>query len=152
MQALEKVDVVKDNSLDQVEFMLLALDRAIIFSQENLELLFKRWDHGRQGCVPIFRTLRLMFDNADGSENEEKLLRFYGQLTDLNIVDHERDDRIEIRHFLTICRDIFGINTFEIEQEVEQLEPTPSEPSACFDGYVEGDVAEDAQYLIQDDE
>ena len=43
-EVLKKVDIVADGQLDKVEFMLLALDRSLIFSQENMVALFNSWD------------------------------------------------------------------------------------------------------------
>ena len=65
--------------------------------------------------------------NNDGSENEDKLNNLYRALADLDLVaDHNEDDRINFRIFLTICRDIFGLNTFEIDDTIEDVELGPS--------------------------
>lgn len=37
---LAKIDIVEDRHLDKIEFMLLALDRSILFSKDNLKELF----------------------------------------------------------------------------------------------------------------
>ena len=60
--------------------------------------------------------------NNDGTENEDKLNNLYRALMDLELVtDHNVDDRINFRIFLTICRDIFGLSTFEIDDTVEDV-------------------------------
>lgn len=43
-EILKKVDINPDGYLDRVEFMLLALDRALIFSEKNLAALFDQFD------------------------------------------------------------------------------------------------------------
>ena len=50
------------------------------------------------------------------SEDEEKLVRFYNTLSDIQIIDFETDDAINLQQWFLILRDIFGINTFEIEK------------------------------------
>lgn len=42
-KVLEKVDIDGDGSLNKVEFLLLAHDRSLIFSRENLLNLFECW-------------------------------------------------------------------------------------------------------------
>lgn len=42
-QVLQKVDMDNDQHLDKVEFLLLAHDRSLIFSKENLVRLFECW-------------------------------------------------------------------------------------------------------------
>lgn len=42
-QVLQKVDIDGDQHLDKVEFLLLAHDRSLIFSKENLVRLFECW-------------------------------------------------------------------------------------------------------------
>jgi len=79
-RVLSKIDIVADGYLDKVEFMLLALDRKIIFSQENLTALFNYWDTECHGHVSIRESVRLMFAFDDGSESQEKLEKFYGCL------------------------------------------------------------------------
>ena len=65
---LSKVDITGDESLDQVEFMLLSMDRAFIFSRENLERLYMMWDLDRHGRCRVLDTVRTLFANKDGSE------------------------------------------------------------------------------------
>ena len=43
-KVLNKVDIVADRWLDKIEFMLLALDRKTLFSEENMTALFNHWD------------------------------------------------------------------------------------------------------------
>ena len=83
---LSKVDVTGDESLDQVEFMLLSMDRAFIFSRENLERLYMMWDLDRHGRCRVLDTVRTLFANKDGSEKADKVARFYSQLSASEII------------------------------------------------------------------
>ena len=64
-----------DGYLDKVEFMLLALDRKTIFSQENITALFNYWDNEGQGIISIQESLHSMFNHS--SDANEKLRKFY---------------------------------------------------------------------------
>ena len=60
-----------------------------------------------------------MFQLDDGSEDLHKLERLYGGIAYMPFCPHpEVDDSITLNNFFVICRDIFGINTFEFEEDV----------------------------------
>ena len=50
---LRKVDIYEDQHLDRVEFMLLALDRSILYSEQNVQLLFNSYDTQNTGRISI---------------------------------------------------------------------------------------------------
>ena len=50
---LHKVDIFQDDHLDKVEFMLLALDRSILYSEQNVLLLFNSFDTQNTGRISI---------------------------------------------------------------------------------------------------
>ena len=104
--------------MDKVEFMLLALDRKTLFSQDNMTQLFNYWDQDGIGSVSIANSVRRMFQYDDGSEDQEKLERLYGGIACMQFCPQpEHDDYISLNNFFVICRDIFGINTFEFEED-----------------------------------
>ena len=123
--------------------MLLALDRSLIFSLDNIRALFYSLDEQRQGQVSIrHRIRRMLRKNRDLDEDEEdadKVDRLHRSLVDLRICrDPEVDDLVGEVQFLYICRDIFGINTFEIEYELPELEGSPEEQEEVTGAYIEG--------------
>ena len=61
--------------------MLLSMDRAFIFSRENLERLYMMWDLDRHGRCRVLDTVRTLFADKDGSEKADKVARFYTQLS-----------------------------------------------------------------------
>ena len=117
-KVLSRVDIVADRQLDKVEFMLLALDRKTLFSEENITALFNHWDRECLGHVSIGLTLRLMLALSDGSESQEKLDKFYGGLESQAFCPSHDNDLITLNNFFVICRDLFGLNTFDFEEDV----------------------------------
>ena len=98
--------------------MLLALDRKTLFSQENMTRLFNHWDGDCIGSVSIGNSIRRMFQFDDGSEDLNKLEKLYSGIADMPFCpEPEVDDFITLNNFFVICRDIFGINTFEFDEE-----------------------------------
>ena len=82
---LEKIDIVQDGHLDKTEFILLALDRHDIFSEENLTALFDYWDDECQGQVSIMNSVKLLFQLGTSRDefNEDKCCKFYDRLQGL---------------------------------------------------------------------
>ncbi len=74
-----------DGSLDKVEFLLLAHDRSLIFSQENLLKLFQCW-YEEQGAVSVGQHIQQMIRNLDGAENPEKIQKLYEMIEVLRIL------------------------------------------------------------------
>ncbi len=75
-KVLEKVDINGDGSLDKLEFLLLAHDRSLIFSRENLLNLFECWQD-EQGIVSAGQFFQQMIVHADGATNLEKIQKLY---------------------------------------------------------------------------
>lgn len=68
--------------------------------------------------------MRMMMLLADGSEQESKIETFYEALTGQDICrEPSVYDYINLRLFLRIIRDIFGVNTFEITDDDGSDEP-----------------------------
>jgi len=123
VHALEKIDIVKDRHLDRVEFLLLALDRSLIFSQDNLEKLFDSWDTRQTGQVSLRNHLCPMLTSPDQHEEDDalKTLRFKEMIRDLRIMrDPFKSDLVDKLRFFYICRDIFGVNTLEIQESLSE--------------------------------
>ena len=102
--------------------MIVALDRSLIFSQENLSALFDQWMM-ESGAVMIGDHIRRMICLNDGPESEEKLSRVQEMIRACKILRRPHAESvIQTIHWLYICRDIFGINTFEIDEELPSEE------------------------------
>lgn len=113
---LKKVDINPDGYLDKVEFMLLALDRSLIFSEANLAALFDALDEQRQARISLRHHVLTMLLDAFGEPDKKKVARFFDNLSSTQIVDPDVSDFISKRQFFLITRDVFGINTFEITE------------------------------------
>ena len=73
--ALRKVDLTQDGNLDKIEFILLALDRKILFSRENLIELFLKFDQydvDGQNKIHIGESFYGMMADNDGNLRADK--------------------------------------------------------------------------------
>ena len=43
-EGLKKIDYYADRNLDRLEFLLLAIDRSLVFEKESLEKLYYLWE------------------------------------------------------------------------------------------------------------
>mgnify|MGYP001626736140 CR=1 FL=1 len=90
-KVLEKIDIDGDGSLDKLEFLLLAHDRSLIFSRENLLNLFECWQD-EQGIVSAGLFFTRMIIHADGAANLEKIQKLNEMIMELRILRNPDSD------------------------------------------------------------
>ena len=120
-EVLQKVDYYADGNLDRLEFVLLALDRSLVFQKEYLQQLYQIYSLRGDGEVRVKNQIYRLIESPDTSEQEDwfKKCTLKEQLVECNIVgDIDVDDQISELQFLYICRDIFGLNTFDIDESL----------------------------------
>ena len=124
-QALSKIDYFADRQLDRLEFLLLALDRSLVFQKEYLQELYRNWSDESEGEVRVKQHIYRMMESQETSEerNWQKRYKLSEQLVQCGILKNPHvDDQITELQFLYICRDIFGLNTFDIEDSLPEIE------------------------------
>ena len=72
-KALTKIDYFADRQLDRLEFLLLALDRSLVFQKEYLLQLYQIWleDPEHYGEVRVRTHLHRLLENPDTTEQED---------------------------------------------------------------------------------